>query len=98
MIARLLALLITLLAVPTGAHADMLYSRHGWWTVGSNTFQNGQVVCNAAATYTGGTYISMEAAHSDSGDRIWALYFANPEWKWIKKALLNLKWVKRCGD
>jgi serine protease Do len=76
--------LAALLALSTGAQSDTLYSRHGWWNVAFNTLQNGEVVCQALATYTGGTSVAMGAKYDDAAQRVWGLDLSNPEWKWIK--------------
>jgi S1-C subfamily serine protease len=81
---RILTTIAVVLALSTGADAETLYSRHGWWKVASDTLQTGEVVCQASTTYTGGTFLGMAAKYSDGGERVWGLYLSNPEWKWIR--------------
>jgi serine protease Do len=81
---RVFITITVLLTLGTGAGADTLYSRHGWWKIAFNTLQTGEVVCQAATTYIGGTFVAMAAKYGDAGERFWGLYLSNPEWKWIK--------------
>jgi S1-C subfamily serine protease len=81
---RVFASVVALFALSIGAQSDTLYSRHGWWKIAFNTLQNGEVVCQATTTYTGGTSVAMGAKYDDAGERVWGLDLSNPEWKWIK--------------
>ena len=83
-IARILIIIAVVLAQGTGANAETLYSRHGWWKIAFDTLQTGEVVCQASTTYTGGTFLGMAAKYSDARERVWGLYLSNPEWKWIR--------------
>ena len=82
---RVLTAVAFLSALSTGASAGTLYSRHGWWSVDFETFQTGEVLCQAGATYRDGTHIAMGAMYSSGGDRVWGLKLSNPAWKWINK-------------
>jgi hypothetical protein len=69
---RILATIAIVWALSTGANAERLYSRRGWWTVAFDTLQTGEVVCQASTTYTGGTFLGMAAKYRDAGERVWA--------------------------
>jgi serine protease Do len=84
---RIFVAFAAVFALTAGAQSDTLYSRHGWWKVAFNTLQTGEVVCQASATYAGGTFVGMGAKYDDAGERVWGLDLSNPEWKWIKNEM-----------
>jgi hypothetical protein len=81
---RILTTVTVFLVLATGAGAETLYSRHGWWKVAFDRLRTGEVVCQAEATYTGGTFVGMGAKYGEAGERAWGLTLSNTEWNWIK--------------